>query len=197
MTRLLGVMTRLLGVMTRLLGVMTRLLGVMTTDAQELPAEFAPSFYGNHTHRNAGIRYDSHANNTRTRIADRMISDDLDGDARHAPRPAGAPALPTAWYPTTPTLLGNGTAHAPRSVMMTPWHTSQYWIRQLERRLPNPSNGLKQQTKSSFAAIPGTAVSNKAPLLDIDPEKWIKVFRGITNATNERTFLAASVPQSG
>ena len=40
-------------------------------------------------------------------------------------------------------------------------------------------------------------MSNKAPLLNIDPEKWIKAFRGITNATNERTFLAASVPQSG
>ena len=40
-------------------------------------------------------------------------------------------------------------------------------------------------------------MSNKAPVMDIDPEKWIQVFRGITNATNERTFVATSIPQSG
>ena len=48
-----------------------------------------------------------------------------------------------------------------------------------------------------FAAIQGIAVSNKAPLLDIDYANWLQAFRGITNATNERTVLTGSLPLSG
>ena len=40
-------------------------------------------------------------------------------------------------------------------------------------------------------------MSNKAPLLDVDYEKWLQVFRNITNATNERTFITGSIPWSG
>ena len=45
-------------------------------------------------------------------------------------------------------------------------------------------------------AIPGTAVSNKAPLLKVNGS-WLHAFRGITNATNERTLLADKLPPSG
>ena len=40
-------------------------------------------------------------------------------------------------------------------------------------------------------------MSNKAPILSPNPADWIQVFRGITNATNERTCLLAGVPWSG
>ena len=40
-------------------------------------------------------------------------------------------------------------------------------------------------------------MSNKAPLLNIDPVGWLQAFRNITNATNERTFLTGSIPWSG
>ena len=40
-------------------------------------------------------------------------------------------------------------------------------------------------------------MSNKAPLLNIDYADWLQVFRGITNATNERTLLTDSIPLSG
>ena len=40
-------------------------------------------------------------------------------------------------------------------------------------------------------------MSNKAPLLNIDAEEWLQVFRSITNATNERTFVTDSLPLSG
>ena len=40
-------------------------------------------------------------------------------------------------------------------------------------------------------------MSNKAPLLHIDGERWLQAFRGITNSTNERTFLTSHLPQSG
>ena len=40
-------------------------------------------------------------------------------------------------------------------------------------------------------------MSNKAPLLTVDCEKWLQVFRGITNSTNERTLLAGNLPESG
>jgi len=38
-------------------------------------------------------------------------------------------------------------------------------------------------------------VSNKAPVLDID--NWLQAFRGITNSTNERTFLTGSLSLIG
>ena len=53
------------------------------------------------------------------------------------------------------------------------------------------------QRTSIFAAIQGTAVSNKAPLLDVDYDKWLQAFRNITNATNERTLITGSIPWSG
>ena len=40
-------------------------------------------------------------------------------------------------------------------------------------------------------------MSNKGPLLNIDHSKWLQAFRGITNATNERTLLTGNFPQSG
>ena len=40
-------------------------------------------------------------------------------------------------------------------------------------------------------------MSNKAPLLDIDFDKWLQVFRNITRATDERTLLTADIPWSG
>ena len=40
-------------------------------------------------------------------------------------------------------------------------------------------------------------MSNKAPLLKIDYAKWLQAFRGITNSTNERTFLTGNIPWSG
>lgn len=46
-------------------------------------------------------------------------------------------------------------------------------------------------------ATPGVAVSNKAPLVNLDPSEWHQAFRGITNATNERTVLAGNLPASG
>ena len=48
-----------------------------------------------------------------------------------------------------------------------------------------------------FVAMRGTAVSNKAPLLNIDHYSWLQAFRGITNSTNERTFLSNNLPRSG
>lgn len=40
-------------------------------------------------------------------------------------------------------------------------------------------------------------MSNKAPLLDVDYDKWLQAFRNITNATNERTLLTGNIPWSG
>lgn len=40
-------------------------------------------------------------------------------------------------------------------------------------------------------------MSNKAPLLSFDRTRWLPAFRGITNATNERTLLAGNLPISG
>lgn len=40
-------------------------------------------------------------------------------------------------------------------------------------------------------------MSNKAPLLSIDGGDWLQAFRGITNATNERTLVADNLPRSG
>ena len=40
-------------------------------------------------------------------------------------------------------------------------------------------------------------MSNKAPLLNIDHAGWLQAFRGITNATNERTLLTDNIPWSG
>ena len=45
--------------------------------------------------------------------------------------------------------------------------------------------------------IPGTAVSNKAPLLEVNQEKWLQAIRGITTSTNERTLLSHNLPQGG
>ena len=40
-------------------------------------------------------------------------------------------------------------------------------------------------------------MSNKAPLLDIDSDWWLQVFRNITRATDERTFLTGNIPWGG
>lgn len=40
-------------------------------------------------------------------------------------------------------------------------------------------------------------MSNKAPVLDVDYKKWLQVFRGITRATDERTFLTGQMPRGG
>ena len=40
-------------------------------------------------------------------------------------------------------------------------------------------------------------MSNKAPLLNIDYRSWLQAFRGITTATNERTFITTGLPRSG
>ena len=40
-------------------------------------------------------------------------------------------------------------------------------------------------------------MSNKAPLLNIDPVGWLQAFRNITRATDERTLLTGSIPLSG
>lgn len=58
------------------------------------------------------------------------------------------------------------------------------------------SSSTNQRT-SIFAAVGRTAVSNKAPLLEIDYANWLQTFRNITNSTNQRTSLTGSVPRSG
>lgn len=40
-------------------------------------------------------------------------------------------------------------------------------------------------------------MNNKAPLLHIDGKAWLQAFRGVTNSTNERTFLTGNLPESG
>ena len=40
-------------------------------------------------------------------------------------------------------------------------------------------------------------MSNKAPLIDVDFNKWLQAFRNITRATDERTLLSADIPLSG
>ena len=40
-------------------------------------------------------------------------------------------------------------------------------------------------------------MSNKAPLMLIDPIEWIQAFRNVARATDERTLLTATVPESG
>ena len=40
-------------------------------------------------------------------------------------------------------------------------------------------------------------MSNKAPLLVVDPSGWIQAFRNVTRATDERTVVAANVPRNG
>ena len=40
-------------------------------------------------------------------------------------------------------------------------------------------------------------MSNKGPLIDFELNEWLQVFRGITNATNERTMIAQNVAESG
>lgn len=40
-------------------------------------------------------------------------------------------------------------------------------------------------------------MSNKAPLLNIDYTKWLLAFRGITRATDQRTILTSTMPESG
>lgn len=39
-------------------------------------------------------------------------------------------------------------------------------------------------------------MSNKAPLLVLDPMEWLQAFRSIRNATNERTVITGSLPKS-
>ena len=40
-------------------------------------------------------------------------------------------------------------------------------------------------------------MNHKAPLLDIDPVRWLQAFRNITNATNERTLVTGTILLSG
>ena len=40
-------------------------------------------------------------------------------------------------------------------------------------------------------------MSNKAPIVEAGCDRWIQVFRGITNATNERTTVSDNIPQAG
>ena len=40
-------------------------------------------------------------------------------------------------------------------------------------------------------------MSNKAPLVQIEYAQWLQAFRGITNATNERTVVSDSISTSG
>ena len=40
-------------------------------------------------------------------------------------------------------------------------------------------------------------MSNKAPLLEINQEKWLQAIRGITRSTDERTLLSNNSPLSG
>ena len=40
-------------------------------------------------------------------------------------------------------------------------------------------------------------MSNKAPLVSVEPSEWLQVFRGIARATDERTVLADNLPPSG
>ena len=61
------------------------------------------------------------------------------------------------------------------------------------RDISSPTN----QRTSILAAIRGTAVSNKAPLIDIDYKSWLQAPRGITNSTNERTLLSDNFSFSG
>ena len=61
------------------------------------------------------------------------------------------------------------------------------------RDIAAPTN---ERTAISMA-IPGVAVSNKAPLLNFQPTEWLQVFRGITNATNERTMIVDNVVEGG
>ena len=61
------------------------------------------------------------------------------------------------------------------------------------RDIASPTN----QRTSIFVAIPGVAVSNKAPLVQIEYAQWLQAFRGITNATNERTVVSDSISTSG
>ena len=39
-------------------------------------------------------------------------------------------------------------------------------------------------------------MNNKAPLIHIEPDEWLQAFRGITNATNERTIVADNFSQA-
>ena len=61
------------------------------------------------------------------------------------------------------------------------------------RDIASPTN----ERTSISTALPGVAVSNKAPLVNFEPNEWLQAFRGITNATNERTGLAGNLPASG
>jgi len=40
-------------------------------------------------------------------------------------------------------------------------------------------------------------MDSEAPFLNIDSNSWLQSFRSITNATNERTLVASSLPKSG
>lgn len=40
-------------------------------------------------------------------------------------------------------------------------------------------------------------MSNHAPLVLVDPARWIQVFRDITNVTNERTTITSNIPRNG
>ena len=40
-------------------------------------------------------------------------------------------------------------------------------------------------------------MSNQAPLIHIEYSQWLQGFRGITNATNERTMVSGAISPSG
>ncbi len=72
------------------------------------------------------------------------------------------------------------------------WHYRRCWLI-VFRDISSPTN----QRTTILAVARDAAMSNKAPVLDIDYRNWLWVFRGITNSTNERTFLADHLPRSG
>ena len=53
------------------------------------------------------------------------------------------------------------------------------------------------QRTAIVTAIKGMAVSNKAPLLNVDYASWLQAFRGIARSTDERTLLTDNISLSG
>ena len=72
------------------------------------------------------------------------------------------------------------------------WHYYFGWFIAF-RDIASPTN----QRTSIFVAIPGVAVSNKAPIVRIESAQWLQAFRRITNATNERTVVSGNISPRG
>ena len=71
-------------------------------------------------------------------------------------------------------------------------YNDHHWI-VIFRDISSPTN----RRTAIFTATRNIAVSNKAPILEIDHKTWLHAFRGITTSTNERTFLTNNIPGSG